>query len=173
MPERADITPALCRQLLRYDPETGKLYWLARGDPAWDAKWAGREAFTASKDGYRVGSIHGVAFRAHRVIWALVHGEWPPDQIDHDDGDRSNNRMSNLLASSNRQNHRNEAIPKNNTSGIAGVHYCKQTGKWRASIKVDYRTRCLGRHDTFAQAAAAREAGKRRYGFTERHGSAQ
>jgi hypothetical protein len=190
MAKRADITPELCRQLLRYDPETGKLYWLPRpasmyGDSvchggvrtaqwaadAWNGRHAGKEAFTATNDaGYHVGTILGMIMRAHRVIWAIEHGEWPPNQIDHGDGDRGNNRSRNLGLATNAENHKNEGKPKNNTSGVAGVRWCKQAQRWRATIKVDYRERHLGRFNTIEEATAAREAAKARFGFAANHG---
>lgn len=191
MATRADITPELCRQLLRYEPETGKLFWLPRPDrmfndsmchggvrtaqwaaDCWNAKWAGKEAFTAQNEsGYQVGAILGHNFRAHRVIWAIVHGEWPENQIDHDDGDRANNRLANIKCATNAENHKNEGRPKNNTSGVAGVFWCKQTGRWRATIKVNYKQHHLGRFATIDEAAAAREAAKVRFGFSDGHGN--
>lgn len=186
---RADITPELCRQLLRYEPETGKLFWLPRpasmfrdskclggvrtaqwAADCWNAKNAECEAFTADHDGYRVGAILGILFRAHRVIWAIVFGEWPTHQIDHDDGDRSNNRLSNLKAASNRDNHLNEGLSSNNTSGFTGVVWCKQTSRWRAMIRIDGKTQHLGRFVNYDDAVAARVAANVRYGFNPNHG---
>lgn len=191
MAKRADITPELCRQLLRCEPEAGKLFWLPRpasmfkdslchggvrtaqwAADCWNTNNAGSEAFTAQNEsGYHVGAILGHNFRAHRVIWAIVHGVWPAHQIDHDDGNRANNRIGNLKAATNAENHKNEGRPKNNTSGVSGVFWCKQTGRWRATIKVSYKQHHLGRFATIEEAAAAREAAKVRFGFSEGHGN--
>lgn len=191
MAKRSDITPALCRQLLRYEPDTGKLFWLPRpasmfkdsmchggirtaqwAADCWNTKNATAEAFTAQNEfGYHVGAILGHTFRAHRVIWAIVHGEWPSDQIDHDDGNRANNRLINLKCATNAENHKNEGRPKNNTSGVAGVFWCRQTGRWRATIKVNYRQHHLGRFATIEEAKAAREAAKAEFGFAAAHGN--
>ena len=190
MADRADITPELCRKLLRYEPETGKLYWKPRpasmyrdsrchggvrtaqwAADCWNRKYAGREAFTAKNEGgYRVGTILGVMQRAHRVAWAIHYGEWPSHQIDHDDGNRSNYRILNLKAATNRENHLNEGLSSNNTSGFTGVCWCKQTGRWRAMIRVDGKTRHLGRFVSFDDAVAARRAANVRYGFHPNHG---
>src|ERR1041384_5937819 len=85
------------RQILRYEPETGKLYWLERpvsmfvGGPytpsrraaSWNARCAGKEAFTyVNSAGYRTGAVDNYLLLAHRVIWALVNGYWP-DRVDH------------------------------------------------------------------------------------------
>lgn len=185
MADRADITPDLCRQLLRYDPATGKLFWRdrpvsmfadlgfrpAHAAALWNSKWAGKEAFTAMSQGYHVGAIFRHLFKAHRVAWAIVHGSWPSDHIDHISGNRADNRIGNLRDVPNVENHRNESRSKNNTSGVNGVCWDRQTGRWRAGIKVNYRHVCLGRYDDIADAIAARRKANRRYGFTERHGT--
>ena len=81
------------RQRLRYEPETGKLYW--RDAPTlpkvWRIRYANGEAFTSdNSSGYRMGRIDCRGFLAHRVIWAIVNGAWPEGQIDHIDHDRAN-----------------------------------------------------------------------------------
>lgn len=190
MADRADITPELCRQLLRYDPETGKLFWLPRPSSmyhdtpclggvrtaqwaadCWNAKYAGKEAFTALSQGYHIGTILGLMMKAHRVAWAIVHGDWPSQHIDHINGERSDNRIGNLRDVPNIENHRNEGRSKNNKSGVNGVCWDKQTGKWRAQIKVNYQRICLGRHSRLADAIKARRDADARYGFSLRHGT--
>lgn len=62
----------------------------------WAGRCAGREAFAAvNGHGYRKGSVDGHHVAAHIVVWALVHGEWPEGQVDHEDTDRSSNRPGN------------------------------------------------------------------------------
>lgn len=190
MAKRSDITPELCRQLLRYEPETGKLFWRSRpasmysdsvchggvrtaqwAAGAWNNRHSGGEAFTAKTDGYHVGTILGVMVRAHRVAWAIIYGAWPTAQLDHMNGDRADNRLANLRAVTNFQNHRNEGMSKNNTSGVNGVCWDKQTGKWRATIKIAGRNVCLGRHESKEAAIGARLDANERFGFTARHGT--
>jgi hypothetical protein len=158
---------------LRYEPETGKLFWRdceeARGPgPASPNK----EAFTAL-DGtrHRHGCIDGRKFKAHRVIWALYHGEWPRDMIDHINGIRTDNRIKNLRDVSNQENQRNASMRCNNTSGICGVHWDKRTKSWRATVKVDGQKKHLGRFSDIKDAASARAEASRQYGFTDRHGT--
>src|SRR5262245_14420263 len=86
-------------ELLEYNPETGELRWKRRprGPQRWNTRWAGKPAFTTKlRGGYRMGRIHWGAYYAHRVIWALMTGAWPTSEIDHIDGDPSNNRWANL-----------------------------------------------------------------------------
>jgi len=161
------------RKRLRYEPETGKLFWLDyEGMPNnWRARWAGKEAFTATADGYRQGKIGRVWFLAHRVAYAIHHEEWPNGPIDHINGVRNDNRINNIRIVSQRENNRNAAMQINNTSGVNGVHWNKASGKWQASIMADNRRKHLGLFDTLEEAAAARKEAAAKYGYTERHGT--
>lgn len=159
---------------LRYEPETGKLFWRDCDDMhnSWRAKNAGKEAFTAVNNyGYRVGGIDGMGFRAHRVVWALHHGEWPSDQIDHMNGVKIDNRIVNLRDVSHAENMRNQSMRKNNKSGVTGVFWHKAARKWEARILVNGCSKYLGLFDTIAEAANARADALRHYGFTDRHGT--
>jgi hypothetical protein len=93
------------RKLLRYDSTTGKLFWLNRprgffnSDRAfksWNTKYSGKEALNTNSNGYKYGPIFKKNYKAHRVVWLLVTGHWPQLEIDHIDGNRSNNRFENL-----------------------------------------------------------------------------
>ena len=158
------------RQRLRYDPETGKLYW-RRGTKQRHAHRDGVEAFTAVRNtGYKHGRVDDRAYQAHRVIWAMEYGEWPTGQIDHIDHDRTNNRLANLRIVSHQENHRNTSRRKNNTSGAMGVSWYKAGGKWTAYIMVDRRKQHLGYFDSLEDAVAARKAAEAQYGFHPNHG---
>jgi len=169
-------------QLLSYDPETGKLYWRERGPGRfrdgfhsaatqarqWNGKNAGKEAFTAVNAGYRYGAVGDVNFLAHRVIWKMSTG-LEPDQIDHIDGDRQNNRFCNLRNVSETANKRNMCIPRHNTSGIIGVSKDARGG-WEAHITLGNRKKSLGRFLAFDEAVAARKSAEVVHGFHENHG---
>lgn len=171
------------RECLDYDPETGGLTWRTRplhhfkdgaqtarhNCNAWNGGWAGKEAFTAtSPNGYVTGGLDRVIYRAHRIIWKLVHGQEPED-IDHINGDRADNRIANLRAVTRRENMRNAALRSNNKSGVVGVSRAR--GKWLAQIK-GQRQQFLGYFDTIEEAAAARKSAERDLGFHENHGRA-
>ena len=172
-------SPEMLRNLLRYEAETGRLFWKERPDHLfsslrdalwWNARFAGHEAFTAvDGSGYLCGRIFGVQYRAHRVIWAIVNDVWP-DCVDHQNGARGDNRISNLLSVTHAENMRNQRRPKNNTSGVVGVCRHKASGKWIAQIKVNFRNLHLGLFADFESAVAAREAAEVEHGFSKRHG---
>jgi hypothetical protein len=180
-------TPHALRQLLRHDPDTGLLYWRARplemfadrkqtqahNAAIWNGRFAEKPAFsTRDKLGYFTGVVHYRSLKAHRVIWAMVHDEWPEFEIDHIDGDPANNLISNLRVVSHRLNGRNLRLKKNNTSGVCGV-WMRPSGRWLASISVDGKTICLGTFDTKDQAAQVRFDAQKHYGFHENHGVAR
>lgn len=173
-------SPELLRQLLHYEPETGKLFWRnrslemfpdRRSANTWNARFAGSEAFTAVESkGYLFGSIFGAKYRAHRVIWALETGNWPVEQIDHINGARDDNRIVNLREVSNAENGRNRRRPDANTSGVVGVYWNRARGKWLTRIIIDGRQHYLGLFVDFDEAVAVRKAAEAAQGFHENHG---
>ena len=179
------LSPTILRKLLRYDPETGKLYWRERASDLfnggkysaehscaiWNSRFANKEAFTGViKAGYKVGSIFIHKFRAHRVIWALVHGEWPKGQIDHKNGSRDDNRISNLRVVTHSENAKNQKRSSRNTSGVTGVFWDERRGKWRAVIMGNGKNKYLGRFTDFDEAVAVRKAAEAEYGYHPNHG---
>ena len=162
------------RKRLRYEPETGKLFWLdgAEMPSRWRTQFAGKEALTTvSGNGYLWGSVNNVQLRAHRVIWALSHGEQPSDQIDHINGIRTDNRIENLRVATQQENSRNRAMSRDNTSGVCGVSWSKACGKWEVRIKIDGQSKNLGYFQSIDEAKAVRAEASARYEFTKRHGT--
>lgn len=156
-----DIHAQIVRAKLRYDPETGLLHWReSRGRMA-----KGMVAGTAKARGYVQVRINGEFFYAHRLAWVIQTGQPIPDgvEIDHRDGDPSNNRWANLRLATSQQNKQNTRRPTTNTSGSKGVTYRQSRQKWQAQISVDNRCVFLGNFDSFAEAVAARQAAERRY----------
>lgn len=169
------------RQLLRYDPETGHLFWKQRplhlcageteetrrrGWKIWNAKYPGKRA-GAPANGYLQIKVFDRNIPAHRVIWMLVYGEWP-DCIDHINGIPSDNRLANLRSVSRQLNQRNQKRHCTNTSGRTGVSWNRVALKWSAQIKMNDISYNLGLYDDFEQAVAARAAAETKHGFTGR-----
>lgn len=127
-----------------YDPESGIITWKELPDMTHKKKTMahGMPAFTTrERKGYMNGRVMGVHLKAHRVAWLLHYGDWPHDQIDHINRNKSDNRISNLRVVSNHQNCRNQAKRKENTSGWNGVSFNKNLRKWHAKYRmfdVDY-----------------------------------
>lgn len=166
----ADTLPSqeVLLALLDYDPETGLLTWKHRpgGPRDWNTRWAGKPALNCiNSAGYRVGAILGQFVHAHRVIWKMIHG-WLPDEIDHDDGDGSNNRLPNLIPSNHAGNMRNRRLNSNNKSGVNGVYFDRDRHQWAVEINGKH----LGRFSTREEARAARKQADMEHGYSKRHG---
>lgn len=178
-------SPERLRKLLRYVSESGKLFWAPRkvGDfperntegqvLAWNSLHADREAFTANDKGYLTGQVDGAHYFAHRVVWAICHGRWPVGEIDHINGLKSDNRISNLREVTRKENSRNCRLHRGNTSGVTGVSFHRLTGKWAARIQADDKSKHLGLFPSIAEAAAARKAAELANGYHPNHGRAQ
>lgn len=165
MTDKIIPTPEELRKLLRYEPDTGKLFWRPREAGLfssngrairWNTIYSGAEAFTSyNSSGYRHGKIFGKLYRAHRVAWAIVTGDWPDNEIDHINGDRTDNRMNNLRAATRAENARNSGIRSDNTSGHKGVRWINTRRKWGARIRISGSNKHLGYFESYEAACAS------------------
>lgn len=144
------------RELLAYDPETGLLTWKVEGR----GTSQGRVAGSMRNNGYfRVG-IRRKAYSIHRIAWLIYYGEWPKDQVDHIDGDRTNNRISNLRPASATVNSQNRVRAQaNNRLGVMGVRLYR--GKYQACLRLSGKYVYLGRYCTIEEARDAYLKAKR------------
>ncbi|WP_017903577.1 HNH endonuclease signature motif containing protein [Pseudomonas asplenii] len=117
--------------------------------------------------GYVHFQYQGHTYKAHRVIWLCVYGNWP-GELDHINGNRSDNRIENLREVSRQENLRNQKVRTNSSTGAMGV--TREGRKWRARIRVDGAFIHLGYFDSIDEAVAARRAANIKYGFHENHG---
>ncbi len=163
-------------QALSYDPETGLFTWNKRpithfasrkGMMIWNSKYPGRIAGCNDGHGYIKIKIFNRDFLGHRLAWYFTHGEWG-DCIDHLDGNRANNKISNLRSVSRAVNQKNQKIHISNTSGHTGVTRAK-CGKWKAFIRVDGKQMHLGLFWQKDDAIRCREAADLKYGFHRRN----
>ena len=154
------------KKYLRYDAETGKLFWkLNKGTTGKAGNEAGGQNY-----GYLRIKINRKSYKAHRIAWLLTYGSWPVDQIDHINGNKKDNRLENLRAVSSGENARNQKIPKNNTSGAIGVSFYKKGQYYQASIQINGKSKYLGVFKNKEEAIAARVAANIKYNFHENHG---
>jgi hypothetical protein len=153
----------LLRQLFQYDSESGNLFYKA-------GPRLGKPAFTAiHKWGYYIGHVSGQRFRAHRIIWKMQTGRDPLGQIDHIDGDKKNNKWSNLRDVSSRENSRNMPKLQRNQSGVTGVSKLAKSKKWRARIWGDKEI-YIGLFASKEDAIAARKQYEKLLGYHTNHG---
>lgn len=109
----------------------------------------GKEAGWLANTGYRAVTYEGKKHLSHRVIWFLYYGVWPDKDIDHIDGDRLNNSISNLRLATDSQNLRNQRK-------IKGYH--RHGSKWRAQYSLDNKVYHIGMYTSEHEARAAYEA---------------
>lgn len=145
-------TQARLKELLHYCPDTGVFTRLVllcgRGR-------IGSPVGFADPKGYTIIPIDGMKHRAHRLAWLYVHGEIPAMQIDHINGIRHDNRLSNLRLATNSENCSNARIRSDNTTGYKGVTWHKAIRKWTARIMVRKKHLNLGVFDSPEDAYAA------------------
>jgi hypothetical protein len=174
-------------QLLRYDADTGKLFWLERdvsffndtasraaSDTAakWNTRYAGTEAFTTvSAAGYKEGHLLGSTTKAHRIIWKMVSGE-EAEFVDHINGGRADNRIQNLRSVTRGQNAKNACRSPSNKSGASGVRFDPRLKKWRVLIGVNGQRLHVGVYNCFTAALIARKRAEIAHDFHPNHGRA-
>lgn len=117
-------------------------------------------------DGYKAVRLQGQSYLAHRLVWCLEYGAWPKEQIDHKDGNRTNNRPDNLREASIQANRKNVTQARN-ASGVVGVTWAKKEGNWRASISYEGKAINLGHFNNLQDAILAREEAEIYYGYRQ------
>ena len=134
--------------VLDYDAATGELFW---NDKA-PVKVRNKPANAKDGQGYIHLKVGGKMILGHRIVWFKVYGEFPSLQIDHINGIKDDNRISNLRLASNSQNSMNKGKQSNNTSGFKGVTFHKHTKKYHAKICINGQRTSLGYYDVAADA---------------------
>lgn len=177
------LTQQVVKELLHYDPDTGVFTWSKR-DRHWfannqaHARWntiytdqvAG--SFRKSKSGktYSIISVLAQDYKAHRLAFIYMTGE-EPDQVDHINGDGTDNRWSNLREVSHEVNAKNQKLHCTNTTGSSGVTYRKDRNQWRARISVNGKMTTLGNFKDFFEAVCARKSAEHLHNYHSNHGS--
>ena len=144
------------KEVLNYDPASGKFTWIIHRHKS----YVGKEAGCADGTRRLTISVDGARYFAHRLAWLYVHGVWPEGVIDHIDGNPGNNALANLrdvsvaINSQNRRRARSES-----KTGVLGVF--KKNGHFFASISVNDKTRHLGVFETVEEAHDAYVKAKR------------
>lgn len=169
----------LLHALFSYDPETGKFFWKERSASMdcglmsagwWNARYAGRETGWVDQKGYVIIELYNKKCRAHRIAWQMSGRPWTGEQIDHINGDKSDNRISNLRCVSNAENAKNAKIGSRNKSGVVGVCWIERDARWAAHIQVNGKTKNLGMFQSFTDACRARKTAEAELGFHPNHG---
>lgn len=160
------VTQETLRELFSYDPETGLFTRIiGRKGVA-----AGAIAGTVALNGYITIGIDKKRYYAHRLAWLWVHGEMPEFLIDHENGNKTDNRIANLRRADKAKNAANSKIQANNKSGHKNVCWHKGMKKWHVQLRFDGKQHNLGFYSCLDEAAeVARKARIERHKEFARH----
>lgn len=177
-------TPEELRKFLRYEPDTGKLFWrkrtpdmFVRGKMGqevsckrWNTRFSGKQALVQdSTTGYFCGVILDRNFKAHRVAFAIANDFWP-EEVDHINGNRKDNRKENLRSVSKSENMKNVKTRSDNKSGRVGICWVTGRSKWRAEICSEGRRINIGYFENLEDAVGARQKHEKKLNFHPNHG---
>ncbi|MEY9198643.1 hypothetical protein ABIA16_003759 [Sinorhizobium fredii] len=146
------ITRERAIELFSYDPDTGLLTWRATKGKVKAGSFAG----AIQANGYLRVQVDGLFYASHRLIWLMVYGEWPSNDIDHINGIRDDNRLANLREATRSQNLMNTRVRSDSSTGVKGVRV--KRGRYQARIKVNGKEISVGTYDTLGEAADARRS---------------
>jgi hypothetical protein len=121
---------------------------------------SGEIAGTPRPDGYLQVCVNRTILLVHRVIFALENGYWSDLEIDHINGNKKDNRPSNLREATKSQNGANKRLCRN---GLKGASWCKRAKKWRATLRKDGKQLHIGLFNTAHEAHEAYVSAAARY----------
>ena len=127
-----EISSEYLNEIFRYDEATGHLIHKRVQRGIQTGKVAG------NNNTYINVKINGRLYRSHRVIWCMVHGVWPEDIMDHINGDKHDNRLSNLREANRRQNGANQPSQPSNT-GYRNISWVKSANAYRVRMRTGGR----------------------------------
>jgi hypothetical protein len=164
------------RENLRYDPETGHLWWIKPSGRRQLDKPVGCINKTRGYVCFTLGLTDGQVYcTVHRIAWFLYYGCWPKELLDHLNGIKTDNRIENLREASQQQNLRNQKS-RTGSSKYKGVSWSKQSQKWRVDFRYNEKANCFGFYTSEEEAALAYDKAARelhgdyaRLNFPEEH----
>tara|TARA_R110000744_G_C19268167_1_gene552182 strand:+ start:583 stop:1122 length:540 start_codon:yes stop_codon:yes gene_type:complete len=133
---------------------------ISKLDNRFNDKRIQRSFGSKSKNGTMHSSIGKHPFQVHRLVAQAFLADFLdfPD-VDHIDGDKANNEVSNLRMATRGDNLRaHQNTRKGGSSQYRGVSWHKENGKWRSQCTVNYKQKNLGLFTTEVDAALARDA---------------
>ena len=161
------LTQNELKKHLSYNPQTGIFIHLIASKT--NQRYVGKPAGSIESTGYSVITINKQSYKAHRLAWLHIHGFFP-EEIDHINHIRNDNRYINLRAVTHKENHKNRKKEIRNTSGITGISYHTTAKKWCVYIKVRQKQLHYGAFNNKYKAIAVRKAIEVFHGFHSNHG---
>ena len=151
------------KEYLDYNPDTGILTWIKK--PTNSVKVGQVAGGSKGSHGYIAIQFKGQMYLAHRIAYYMYHGIDPLENlVDHEYGDRSNNKIKDLRLASNAQNQMNHIkLRSDNTSGVIGVSWAKDKKKWGANIQKNGVQKHLGYFTNKEDAIKTRREAEKKY----------
>jgi hypothetical protein len=148
----------MLQQIFTCDPASGVIFWKIPRRGVMPGDVAGH---ICKSTGYTKIMFAQRSFRAHRILWALTYGSWPEVDVDHINGNRSDNRIANLRLASRAENIRNMKTRTKKKCALKGATpYKGRADKFVAQIRIDGKQRKLGvfptereAHDAYCEVA--------------------
>ena len=163
---KSSVSQKELKELLHYDEHTGIFTWKVSRGRVSNGTVAG---IINAGDKYRYIRIFTKSYAAHRLAFIYMDNIVPPEQVDHINHNRDDNRFINLRMCSRSQNHKNKPIQSNNSTGHHGVSKTKD-GKFYAYIKHEQKMKNLGIYTDINDAITARQQSEIKYDFHANHG---
>ena len=159
------------KKFTHYNPETGILKRVGR--LSWKGNFIECDFQPKSKTvyGYYQLNIFGRPYLVHRLIFLYMNGELPENDVDHINGDRTDNRWCNLREVTRMENLHNMGVRPNNTTGHVGISLRSDTGSYHAYIDYNNKRIHLGNFADIDCAIEARKNAEMKYGFHKNHGA--
>ena len=164
------IDQACLKMFSHYDPDTGDFRRIAFISN--QGKVYKRESAVRSRHqhGYYIAVVHGVRYRVHKLIFLYMTGLYPSSDVDHINGNRIDNRWSNLRLVKKVDNQRNVGLRSDSKSGHTGVYWYPPLRKYQAQITVSGCRKHLGYFSEISDAVVARKSAEKEYNFHPNHG---
>lgn len=163
------LDPERVREFFDYDPITGVMRWKKKRTKNKKAN-VGDVLSNINSNGYLKVQFDGKSIPVHRLIFAWM-GEPDPEQVDHINGVRTDNRWANLRAATQEINSKNTARYKSGKHiAETGVGWMPRNKKWRVRINHKRKTLYLGLFDKLDDALFARRVAAKALGYHENHG---
>ncbi|MAF36160.1 hypothetical protein CL622_03525 [archaeon] len=168
------------KQCFDYDPETGVCTWKNRPRShfksdrwhnIWNKRFSGKVAGFHNARGYYSIRLDNKKNYKHRLICMWMGIDIDGMEVDHINGDRSDNRWPNIRVVSKSENLRNQRVRRNNKTGILGVSYfANLTKPWRVTFNKECRKTSTYFVETLFEAACIRKSLENKFGYHKNHG---
>lgn len=145
------MAPLDFKNYFDYNKEEGKLFWkFSKGSVK-----KGKEAGTLVTGGYIRVLINRKSYAVHKIIWWFEYEHWP-NELDHIDGNKQNNKITNLRECTRSENCIAKSVQANNSSGVRGVHFRQDIQQWVVQFRRKGFPPIGGRFSTLDEAVAFR-----------------